>query len=302
MSEMEKLVEVMQRNREAEAERSRRADERLEIVMEKLIAEKHGGRLDKSIVRLREASMELHDGRHVYYDDGPMGRATLQDAADLSAVLAENHTTGSPNLENMQARHILDRLQTGQGLGQVHLGTLVSLLRKHRGQVEQYRATRNRDGQDPMVVASDGAGAGITKAGDLPARTQEAALAEDDWAVDSASRYIEKTEDRALRGTLKELVRLREEASRPRAGDDLLAAIGLGETAPDSGTTETSKDAQPVREGRAGLSIRDAMLYGNLSITEALGLDGGAALRRFQEAHGGGDLMAALGFDQGGKK
>ena len=101
----------------------------------------------------REAAYQLADGRSVYYDDG---RESLQDAADLYSVLPEDAPTGSPNLENLQARHILDRMQTGQGLGEQHIGTLRTLLGKHRSKIEALRRKRDRDGQDVLHVASAG--------------------------------------------------------------------------------------------------------------------------------------------------
>jgi hypothetical protein len=108
---------------------------------------------------LREAAYELPDGRAVWYDDG---RESLQDAADVYAVLPETLTaTGSPNLENLQARHILDRLQTGQGLGEVHIATLRGLLSKYRAQVDALRRSPDRRGQDMLALAPDGPAARI---------------------------------------------------------------------------------------------------------------------------------------------
>lgn len=102
---------------------------------------------------VREGTYQTHDGRQVYFDDG---KQSLQDAADLYAVLSENHKTGSPNVENQQALHILARLQSGDGLGELHIGTLTALLRKHGKAIAARRAARNRDGQDLLAMAPDG--------------------------------------------------------------------------------------------------------------------------------------------------
>ena len=114
-----------------------------------------------SLRRVREGSYQLPDGRAVYFDDG---RETLRDAADLYAVLPETTATGSPNLENLQARHILDRLQTGMGLGETHIGTLRALLSKHKRRVDALRASPDRHGQDPLEVASAGSDSRIIPA------------------------------------------------------------------------------------------------------------------------------------------
>jgi hypothetical protein len=108
---------------------------------------------------VREATYQLNDGRHVYYDDG---KESLRDAADLYAVLDEQHKTGSPNVENQQALHILARLQSGDGLGEMHIGTLTGLLRKHAGAIDKYRKARGQDGQDLLSVASAGPSARIS--------------------------------------------------------------------------------------------------------------------------------------------
>lgn len=101
----------------------------------------------------REAAYQLGDGRSVYYDDG---RESMRDAADLYAVLPELTSGGSPNLENLQARHLLDRLQTGMGLAETHIGTLRGLLTKHKPAIDALRKSPDRDGQDPLNVASAG--------------------------------------------------------------------------------------------------------------------------------------------------
>lgn len=114
---------------------------------------------------VREASYKLGDGRHVYYDDGPSGKETLRDASDLYTVLDELHGTGSPNLENQQAVSILNRLQSGVGLGEMHIGTLRKLLTKHQTAVAALRRTRDRQGQDMLDVASDGPDSRISTQG-----------------------------------------------------------------------------------------------------------------------------------------
>jgi hypothetical protein len=112
-------------------------------------------------VTVREAAYQTHDGRAVFYDDG---RESLRDAADLYAVLEEQHGTGSPNVENLQAMHILGRLQTGEGLGAVHVGTLRGLLNRHAKAVSAHR--KNRDGQDLLAMASAGSDSRIIGKGE----------------------------------------------------------------------------------------------------------------------------------------
>lgn len=118
-------------------------------------AKEHAGDPDKG---LREGTYQSN-GKSVYYDDGP---GTLQDAADLYAVLNEDHQTGSPNLENGQAKAILDMLQSGGGLGVVHLGTLQKLFAKHADKVAKLRKSPDRDGQNPLAMASAGPDSLIT--------------------------------------------------------------------------------------------------------------------------------------------
>lgn len=113
---------------------------------------------DEQVQRLLEAAYHLSDGRSVYYDDG---RETIRDAADLYAVLPETTSSGSPNLENLQARHLLDRVQTGQGLAETHIATLRKLLKKHRVAVDRLRQSKDRRGQDPLDVGSAGSDARI---------------------------------------------------------------------------------------------------------------------------------------------
>jgi hypothetical protein len=110
---------------------------------------------------LREATYDTGDGRSVYYDNG---RETLQDAADLYTVLAENHKTGSPNLENGQARMILDALQSGGRLGEMQIGTLRGLLAKHAAAIAKLRKSKDRDGQDLLATASEGSDSRIINA------------------------------------------------------------------------------------------------------------------------------------------
>lgn len=108
----------------------------------------------------REATYQLADGRSVYYDDG---RDSLRDAADLYAVLPElTSPVGSPNLENLQARHILDRMQTGEGLGETHIATLRGLLAKHAPKIAALRRSKDRHGQDLLATGSAGSDARIT--------------------------------------------------------------------------------------------------------------------------------------------
>lgn len=110
---------------------------------------------------MREAAYSLPDGSAVWYDDS---RTSLQDAADLYAVVPEKASSGSPNLENLQARHILDRLQTGQGLGETHIATLRGLLKKHKGKIDALRRSPDRRGQDMLTVAPDGPSARLIPA------------------------------------------------------------------------------------------------------------------------------------------
>lgn len=106
----------------------------------------------RALRRLTEASYALPDGRKVWYDAGD----ALRDATDVYTVLSELHGTGSPNLENAQARDIVNRLQQGGGLGEVHIGTLRKLLAKHHARVRALRRSRDRHGQDMLDVASAG--------------------------------------------------------------------------------------------------------------------------------------------------
>lgn len=114
-----------------------------------------------SPIALAEASYQLSDGRSVYFDDG---RESLRDAADLSAILPEKDATGSPNLENLQARHLLDRLQQGLGIKEHHIGTLRALMNKHADKLAKYRASRT--GQDPLWIASPGPDSRIINPGE----------------------------------------------------------------------------------------------------------------------------------------
>ena len=84
---------------------------------------------------LREGNYTLPDGRRVHFTDDQ----TLQDAADLYAVLSEHHTTGSPNLENQHAKRIVDSLQRGQHLPEVDIAMLYELLGKHQKAIGKYR-------------------------------------------------------------------------------------------------------------------------------------------------------------------
>lgn len=127
--------------------------ERLVALLKKFKAHEQAEHKTNPDADIREGTYELGDGRSVYYDDG---RETMRDAADLYTVLAENHQTGSPNLENGQARMLLDKLQSGGVLGEMHIGTLRKLLTKHAPAIAKLRKSRDRDGQDMLAMASDG--------------------------------------------------------------------------------------------------------------------------------------------------
>lgn len=127
--------------------------ERLVALLKKFKAHEQAEHKTNPDADIREAAYDLPDGRSVYYDNG---RETLQDAADLYTVLAENHKTGSPNLENGQARMILDALQSGGRLGEMQIGTLRKLLAKHAAAIAKLRKSKDRDGQNLLSVASEG--------------------------------------------------------------------------------------------------------------------------------------------------
>lgn len=102
---------------------------------------------------IREASYEIPDGSRVWYDGGD----AIRDASDVYTVLSELHGTGSPNLENTQARQLVDHLQRGGGLGEMQIGLLRRLMGKHRPAVDRLRASRDKDGQDLLNVPPAGA-------------------------------------------------------------------------------------------------------------------------------------------------
>lgn len=102
--------------------------------------------------RLREAAYDLPDGRKVWFDAGD----ALRDAVDLYTVLSELHGTGSPNIENLQARTLLEQLQRGGSLSEVDIGTLRRLLARHGTRVELLRRRKDRGGQDLLDVPSAG--------------------------------------------------------------------------------------------------------------------------------------------------
>lgn len=110
--------------------------------------------------RLREGSYALPDGRAVYYEDAQ----TLTDALDLYTVLDEDHDTGSPNIENEQAKAFAGQLQSGVGLSGVQVGRLRQLVKEHWAEIEALRA-RNRRGQN-LVDVPDAASALIIERGD----------------------------------------------------------------------------------------------------------------------------------------
>lgn len=95
---------------------------------------------------IREATYSLPDGRQVWYDAGD----AIRDVSDLYSVLEEESGTGSPNLENTQARSMLEHLQRGGTLAEAQIGLLRRLLIKHRARLEAFR--RDRDGQDILDV------------------------------------------------------------------------------------------------------------------------------------------------------
>lgn len=99
---------------------------------------------------------EHHPAREASYGENPKvwydGGDAIRDASDLYTVLSEEHRTGSPNLENMQAKQIVDHLQRGGGLGEMQIGILRRLLAKHQGKIDQLRTSRDRDGQDILNV------------------------------------------------------------------------------------------------------------------------------------------------------
>jgi hypothetical protein len=102
----------------------------------------------QDVLPVREATYQLPDGRGVYYDDA---KQSLRDAADLNQVVPELDDTGSPNLENLQARSLMDRIQTGYGLSEHHIGTLRGLLNKHADKIAALR--KDRDKPDWLQVA-----------------------------------------------------------------------------------------------------------------------------------------------------
>jgi len=216
--------------------------------------------------KLREDSYQLGDGRSVYYQ----GAETLRDAVDLYTVLSELHGTGSPNLENTQAQLILDRLQTGGGLGEMHIGTLRGLLAKHRPAINKLRRSPDRDGQDRLAVASAGSDSRIID----PATTKE------------ATRMTLTTEDLEA----DPVRRLRE--SR---GDGLLARLGIDE----DGLPVTRGDMQEARhpvepEERIGVPLREAIAFGKIGLLEALGMDADA----LREHNANVPLLEALGIER----
>lgn len=106
--------------------------------------------------RTREATYG-EGGTKVYYDAGD----AIRDVTDLYTVLEENHTTGSPNLENMQARGLLERLQLGGGLGEAQIGVMRKLMAKHAPAIDALRISHDRQGQDLLELPDAGASARI---------------------------------------------------------------------------------------------------------------------------------------------
>ena len=112
--------------------------------------------------RLREASYTNADGSKVLYSSGG---DSYRDAADLYAILSENHTTGSSNLENDQVRQILTDLRAGKDLDNAEWGVLKTLLAKYRTQLAALRASPDHQGQDYTAVAPEGTGRLIPASG-----------------------------------------------------------------------------------------------------------------------------------------
>lgn len=102
--------------------------------------------------RVREGSYALPDGRAVYFNDGQ----TLRDVSDLYTILHENHSTGSPNLENEQAKAMLDQVQRGGKLDDTQIGVLVKLMGKYHAQMAALRKSPDREGQDILAVPENG--------------------------------------------------------------------------------------------------------------------------------------------------
>lgn len=112
-----------------------------------------------------EATYGEPGGTQVWYDNG---HDAIRDATDLYTVLEEQHGTGSPNLENLQARDLVGHLQRGAGLGEVQIGLLRRLLAKHQAEIDQLRSSRDRDGQDVLDVPEGGAHERIITTGGRP--------------------------------------------------------------------------------------------------------------------------------------
>lgn len=113
---------------------------------------------------LREGVLNTADGTKVYYQDDQ----TLRDALDLYAVTREQHDTGSPNLENDQAREIVHSLQRGGGLSEVQIGKLRQLLAKYAAEIKQLRASPDRHGQDFLDVPDHATARIIQKGSQFP--------------------------------------------------------------------------------------------------------------------------------------
>lgn len=108
---------------------------------------------------MREATYGEPATGQVWYDNGD----AIRDVSDLYTVLSELHSTGSPNLENMQARGLLEHLQRGGKLGDTQIAVLRGLLGKHHAAIGRLRRSRDRDGQDILNVPDVGAQARIVK-------------------------------------------------------------------------------------------------------------------------------------------
>lgn len=105
------------------------------------------GESDRRLVR--EGSYQLPDGRSVYYSDAE----TLRDVADLYAVIDEQYDTGTPNLENDQARLMLETLGSGAPLEAWQVQQLTRLMDKYAQQIQALRTRPDRGGQDFLAEA-----------------------------------------------------------------------------------------------------------------------------------------------------
>lgn len=104
--------------------------------------------------RVREATYDIGDKKVLYNSGGDVTRL----AEDLYAVIRENHTTGSSNLENDQIRQILTDLHTGREPSDAQYGVIQALERKYSAKLKALRASPDHQGQDYSKTAPEGAG------------------------------------------------------------------------------------------------------------------------------------------------